>query len=121
MDAAQLSTSQAEQPANPPAGEHWGLGGNSKDARLVARALKEHWPISAEMKEQAIAVLVRVMSDPNAPTRDRVTAVKALVAANGQNIQAAQEQPTSAANTSIGQMIVQIVAAERGRGELPPG
>ncbi len=55
--------------------------GKLKDARLVARALREHWPIPPEIRQLAITTLGEILSDKTASKRTKVSAARALFGA----------------------------------------
>jgi hypothetical protein len=59
-------------------GERRATPRSNADARLVERAVREHWPIKSKHRALAVDTLVSVMSDPNATNRERVGAARAL-------------------------------------------
>ena len=56
------------------------------DTRLLARAIRERWPIPDEARPKAVAALLAVLEDGSALHRDRVMAVKALATLEAQNM-----------------------------------
>jgi len=89
-----------------------GLGGKTRDARLIERAIRERWPIPDDMRPLAVKVLRRVMEDEGAPARDRIAAVKALATLEGQNMEARGEKG-SATHQNIGSIILNIIQQEK--------
>lgn len=69
-----------------------GFGGssaplNTQEVRLVALALEERWPMSAEARSAAIARLERVVSNPETKPRAFHAALKALTSLSRLNLQ----------------------------------
>jgi hypothetical protein len=95
-----------DQAANQPDAPHEGSGvalfnadaGTARDTRLVRRAIQGGWPINAELRELIVAKLGDVIRDPKTSARELVNASKAVIGADGLNVQierlaAAQQQP----------------------------
>ena len=55
------------------------------DIRLVARAVKERWPVPAERRGEIIDSLVEIATDRNREDGHRISAAKALITADGLN------------------------------------
>ncbi len=83
-------------PLDEPAG---GLGGTdhpelgTRDARLVARALREHWPISGERRKAAIDKVMEALENSRKP-RDIARLFTALISADRANIAAEKKDET---------------------------
>ena len=96
--------------ATPPVLSKGGVGGNSKDARMIRRAIEERWPIPDDMRPLAVQALRRVMECGDAPARDRVAAVKALATLEAQNMAGQGErQAAGGSHVTIGQLVVNAV------------
>lgn len=52
---------------------------------MMARALQQRWPINDKLKAGIVGALVKVLSDPQASSRERISAARALLAAEAQN------------------------------------
>lgn len=67
-----------------------GLGDGSlsdrTNLRLVARALKEEWPIPAKLRGKVVATLESVLDDSESSPRDKATASRALISASKVNL-----------------------------------
>lgn len=61
-----------------------------RDTRLLSRALVERWPITEQHRAAIVSVLLRILADPNASNRERISAAKALMTADGNNLQQQQ-------------------------------
>ena len=55
------------------------------ETRMIARALVQRWPIKQEYREAIVKQLLKVVVDPNSTPREKTSAAKALLAAEGQN------------------------------------
>lgn len=55
------------------------------DTRILARALVQRWPNSAERRKEIMELLFQIGSDASNSPRERTTALKAIVAAEAQN------------------------------------
>jgi hypothetical protein len=82
---------KSEPPANPETGERGFLAktidsvesrGKMKEPNLLRRAARERWPITPQIREQAVNTCKTLLSD--ADSRVVVSAVKALVAMEAQ-------------------------------------
>lgn len=56
------------------------------EARMLEQAARNGWKVPADTKERAVGKLDEIISDPELSARDKIAAIKALVAMNGQNI-----------------------------------
>jgi hypothetical protein len=69
-----------------------GLGGASKrgirDTRLVAKALRERWPIPKTLRGPLIERLAQIVQDPDASPREVTAAAKAILSASKINLDA---------------------------------
>lgn len=59
--------------------------GEIKDTRLMARALAQRWPLSAEKRREVVEALYRVVTSGAASPREITSAAKALISAESQN------------------------------------
>lgn len=57
----------------------------TNDARLAERAFRKQWPLKKATRKKIIDTLVASLDDEHAKTR--IAAARALIAANGQNIE----------------------------------
>jgi hypothetical protein len=58
------------------------------DARLAERALRESWPVPAELRPELVRILAELARSPSASPRERTSAVKALLQASRLNLEA---------------------------------
>ncbi len=56
-----------------------------RDIRMEARALRQRWPISDEVRSAIVQRMLKTIADPEASDRAVSVAVKALLAAEAQN------------------------------------
>ena len=59
--------------------------GKPSDARLVERAIRKRWPIPPEFREAVIAQLAAIVADPTSSRREKTSAARTLLTAEGQN------------------------------------
>lgn len=59
--------------------------GNTSDLRMMERAIRNEWPISAEDLMSGLKGVRRVLNDPDASDRNRMIAVKILAGLKAQN------------------------------------
>ena len=57
-----------------------------KDTRMMARAITDRWPLSAEYRTSIIKVLMQIALNPSCSPRERTSAAKALIAADAVNM-----------------------------------
>lgn len=60
------------------------------EANLVARAVREEWPISAANKIKAVETLTNVINNPDIPYKAKLAAIKTLSALDGLNVRREQ-------------------------------
>ena len=78
-----------------------------REDRMVKRAIREKWPIPEHMRARAVEVLSQVIE--SGEHRDKVSAVRALVSMEAQNMAAAGEgQVNSPVSTHIRNLIIQV-------------
>lgn len=67
-------------------------GGQTSDTRLIARAIKERWPITPEMRQAVVVQLAKVVVNRNGDVapREMVAAARALIAADKINLEEQQ-------------------------------
>jgi len=58
-----------------------------RDTRMMARALTQRWPIDPEQRNLMMRVLMKIAADANNSPRERTSAIKALIAADRNNIE----------------------------------
>jgi hypothetical protein len=58
------------------------------DARLAERALRESWPVPAELRPELVRVLAELARSPSASPRERTAAITALLQASRLNLEA---------------------------------
>ena len=58
-----------------------------RDTRMMARALRERWPIDDRQRELMMRVLMQIAADPSNSPRERTSAIKALISADRNNIE----------------------------------
>lgn len=56
-----------------------------KEKRLMVKALVQRWPLDPRRKREIVEVLARFVSDENQNPRERISAARALLAAEAQN------------------------------------
>lgn len=49
--------------------------------------MKERWPIPEQFKQGLMEVLIKIAADKNSTNRDRIQAIKALLAADSANVE----------------------------------
>lgn len=74
--------------------------------RLYRRAVREGWPVSAEMKEKVMADALRVLNDPSGDERVKAYARDTILKADGINLQlekleSAEEHGTPDQNVTV--------------------
>lgn len=58
-----------------------------RDTRIMARALRERWPIDDRQRELMMRVLMQIAADASNSPRERTSAIKALISADRNNIE----------------------------------
>lgn len=58
-----------------------------RDTRMMARALRERWPIDDRQRELMMRVLMQIAADANNSPRERTSAIRALISADRNNIE----------------------------------
>ena len=58
-----------------------------RDTRMMARALRERWPIDDRQRELMMRVLMQIAADASNSPRERTSAIKALISADRNNIE----------------------------------
>jgi hypothetical protein len=58
------------------------------DARLAERALRESWPVPAELRPELVRILAELARSAAASPRERTSAIKALLQASRLNLEA---------------------------------
>lgn len=66
--------------------------GQTSDTRLIERALREQWDVPAELREQCVARMGKVLSDSEASHREATSAVRAVGMMVKQNFDANVER-----------------------------
>lgn len=84
---ALANNSTPEEPDDP-----GGLGGNfyqhdgsTRDTRLIARAIRERWPIAELKRKPIMDRLIALATDENTPYREAIAAAKAVIDADKAN------------------------------------
>jgi hypothetical protein len=90
----------------------------NRDARLAERALREAWPVPEERRPELVEILIGVARDPSARPRERVSAVKALLAASRLNLEALR---VSMESEEFEVLVARLRALGGLPGEGPPG
>ena len=57
------------------------------EMRMLAQAQRNGWDVPDDTKALAVERIHRIIDDPQMSARDKIAAIKALVAINGQNIE----------------------------------
>lgn len=57
-----------------------------RDTRMMAKAITDRWPLSAEYRTSIIKVLMQIALNPSCSPRERTSAAKALIAADAVNM-----------------------------------
>jgi hypothetical protein len=57
-------------------------------ARLAERALRESWPVPAELRPELVRILAELARSPEGSPRERTSAIKALLRASRLNLEA---------------------------------
>lgn len=76
------------------------------DTRILARALRERWPLSPEIRKDAIQRLHAIVKDGETSHRDLIMAVKALIDADKVNVDANRDAAPSGGVTLHVQTVV---------------
>lgn len=63
-----------------------GAKATTTDTRLAARALRQRWPITPELRAKLIEGLAEMATDPNASRRQRIAAIRELMRADKLNL-----------------------------------
>lgn len=87
------------------------------DTRILARAIRERWPIPDHARPAAVQALLAVLDDSSALHRDRVMAVKALATLEAQNMAASGEGNVLGQAARLAEAIVQL--GRQGPAQLP--
>jgi hypothetical protein len=58
------------------------------DARLAERALRESWPVPAELRPELVRILAELARSAEASPRERTSSIKALLQASRLNLEA---------------------------------
>ena len=58
------------------------------ERRLAARALREAWPVPAELRPELVRILAELARSAEASPRERTSAIKALLQASRLNLEA---------------------------------
>jgi len=101
-----------------------GLGSPSaptgtRDVRLLALALEERWPMSAEAKAAAVRRLEAVVSDPDAKPRAFDRAIKALASLSRVNLASVDTAIRARASEELVQRLEELEARLAQRGDHP--
>jgi hypothetical protein len=80
------------------------------DAKLAERALRERWPVPEERRPELVAKLIEVALASETPPRERVSAIKALLAASKVNLDALR---LSLAAAEFEELSARLAALER--------
>jgi hypothetical protein len=82
------------------------------DARLAARALREAWPVSPEMRAELVKQLygIATSTDPKVRPREKAAATRAIFAASRHNVEAVR---AAAAVTDIDALLARLDSIER--------
>ena len=75
--------------------------GQRSDNRLLARAIKQRWPISDATRKRAIEAMDAVIKDPLATAREKTAAMRAIASAESQNQQDEQRAEDDLTETII--------------------
>lgn len=83
-------------------------GANLRDTRLIARAIKQRWPIPEKYREALIARQVKIATGmvEDASPREQTSAFNALLAADAMN----REEETPQRETRVQHMHVHAIA-----------
>ena len=63
-----------------------------RDTRMMARALRERWPIDDRQRELMMRVLMQIAADGGNSARERTQAIKAIISADAVNLKAQEIQ-----------------------------
>ena len=93
---------QNGQPPDVPGGKGGGCSPNlspdqTSDTRLAERAVRERWPIPAEVRAKLPAMLAGIIDDAEASPRNKIAAARVLLTADGLNLE--QEQRDAGGET----------------------
>lgn len=58
-----------------------------RDTRMMARALRERWPIDDLQRDLIMRMLLQIAADTKNSPRERTSAIKALISADRNNIE----------------------------------
>jgi hypothetical protein len=90
-----------------------------QEARLLARAVREGWNVSPKEKPKVVARMLRIVE--NGIDRDAVSAARALVSMEAQDMEArGEKQQGSTINYNLTQIIHQAGQQLRDASSLPP-
>jgi len=96
-----------------------GCAPNTRDVRLLALALEERWPVSAEAKSAAVRRLEAVVSDPDAKPRAFDRAIKALASLSRVNLAAIDTGMRAKAQEELEERVAEIEAKIHQQGDRP--
>lgn len=60
---------------------------NTRDARLLERAVKQRWPLSESAKARAVEVVTEIIDDPDSSERAKIASVRAMATMESQNME----------------------------------
>jgi hypothetical protein len=71
--------------------QHGGTGGvavytTRADMRMVAKAIRERWPVTEEVRKRCVDDAVAILDDAQANHRTRIAALRLLLAADAVNV-----------------------------------
>ncbi len=93
---------------------------NDPDARLAERALRERWPVPPDKLAGLVQVLVDLAESPATKPRERIAAVKALLAASKLNLDTLRVSMLAgeyeALSARLGALLGQSAAPTEGEG-----
>jgi hypothetical protein len=59
-----------------------------REIKLIGRAMRERWPIPAQFKQSLMEILIKIAAEKTSTNRDKIQAIKALLAADAANVEA---------------------------------
>lgn len=75
--------------AHPESGGSGGESGHARDDRLLARAIREGWPITPNIQHNILKHMCRIVERSKKP-REKISAARAVLAADALNLERAR-------------------------------
>ena len=93
-----------------------GEPGSMRDTRLIARAVREEWPIPDAFRKPVVMRQVAIATNPNTKNSEATAAARCLANMNAQNIKSCNEQNSQHIHISgTANVLINAPAEERRR------